>query len=70
MSENGPQQTSVVIAKKEIHIVVIGDTDIGKTSFINALTGNHEEPVTTTYGIDYKQVTRGNLRVRVWDTPG
>jgi len=54
MSENGPQQTAVVVAKKEIHIVVIGDTDIGKTAFINALTGNREEPVTTTYGIDYK----------------
>lgn len=50
--------------------MVIGDSNIGKTAFINALTENHDEPVVKTCGVDFKQVTRGNFRVIVWDTPG
>lgn len=50
--------------------MVIGDTGIGKTAFINALTDNHDQPVVKTYGVDFKHVTRGNYRVLVWDTPG
>jgi small GTP-binding protein len=70
MTENGPLGTAVPVGKKEINIVVIGDTDIGKTAFVNAITGNRDEPVLKTYGVDFKQVTRGNFRVLVWDTPG
>jgi GTPase SAR1 family protein len=45
MTENGPLGTAVPVGKKEINIVVIGDTDIGKTAFVNAITGNRDEPV-------------------------
>ena len=60
---------------KEIKIILLGDSGVGKTSLINRYVNNVYDPVCeTTLGTTYstKEVTKNNItyKLNLWDTTG
>jgi small GTP-binding protein len=59
----------------EIKIVLVGNTDVGKTSIVKtAITGSFTGDSTSTLGASYStksfQVDSRNVRLQIWDTAG
>lgn len=54
-----------------LKIVLIGDTKVGKTTFLNLLQGNvYDEYHVPTLGVEVQPILRGNKCFNVWDCSG
>ena len=55
-------------------IIIIGDTNVGKTQILNAYTDEFKEKSETTIGIDFKikKIDKKEYSVifQIWDTAG
>ena len=58
----------------EYKIVLLGDTDTGKTELLIRYFNNKDDVDTSTIGIDvrYKDIVKDNkkIRINIWDTAG
>ena len=53
---------------------LLGDSNVGKTSFIRRLSNDDEESITPTIGIDFKSISffteNQAVHLKFWDTAG
>lgn len=56
--------------KNHSKIIIIGNTQVGKTSIINTLRGIDPEKTLTTLGAEYLMLEYKDVIFDLWDTPG
>lgn len=56
---------------KQINVVIIGDSSVGKTSIIKSVTQKaFGEDFSYTIGVDYSRIKDDDIEIQIWDTSG
>tara|TARA_A100001015_G_scaffold320084_1_gene445204 strand:+ start:6097 stop:6705 length:609 start_codon:yes stop_codon:yes gene_type:complete len=59
---------------KMLKIIVLGDTEVGKSSYIKLCKYGHFNNVQTTIGVDFETITLDfgdkEIKLKIWDTAG
>lgn len=56
--------------KADLKVVMLGDTDVGKTSLVVRYTERRFQDTTTTIGASFLLKQWGNYNISIWDTAG
>jgi len=59
---------------KKIKLILVGDTDVGKTTFFNKLRDEPYDNPTSTIGVDFMAISKNykneKYKICIWDTAG
>jgi ADP-ribosylation factor-like protein 8 len=54
--------------KKEIEISIVGLQNAGKSTLVNSIaTGKLDKETVPTIGMNYRNVKKGNVNLKLWD---